>query len=177
MTFEDRFGRGCGFCARFEGRECRSNLFSGPFCSCMRLSTRPSRYSGHELTASLSLSLSSPRSSPRCPTVSSYRAVRLSIFMSICFRRYWNHTAKNRRPSSHSSPALSAYRIAIFRSFRFVSFRLRFLNLKKEKRRVSKDFLSRELYFVTLLFVEMYKYSLFMFMFMLDDRDNLNDIL
>lgn len=56
-TFEDRFGRDCGFCARFEGRECRSNLFSGPFCSCMRLSTRPSRYSGHELTASLSLSL------------------------------------------------------------------------------------------------------------------------
>lgn len=42
---------------------------------------------------------------------------------------------------------------------------------------MSKDFLSRELYFVTLLFVEMYKYSLFMFMFMLDDRDNLNDIL
>ena len=69
----------------------------GPFCSCMHRSTRPGRYSGHELGLLFSFFFV-----PLffCP-VSSFQPVRLSIFMSICFRRGtvpWNNRKKDCHP-------------------------------------------------------------------------------
>lgn len=131
-TFEDRFGRGCGFCARFEGRECRSNLFSGPFCSCMRLSTRPSRYSGHELTASLSLSLSL---SSFLSTVS----YRLLLQSRPVINIYVDLLSSVLEPHGKKSPSLfSSLPRPISLSYRDISsasFRLRVLKKGKERKK------------------------------------------
>ena len=84
------------------------------------------------------------------PLLSSYRAVRLSIFMSICFRRVLEpNTAKNRHPSL---ALISLSHRDILPSLLSSSFRLRFLNLRKKEEWTDKDFLLRENYTLLLCY-------------------------
>lgn len=96
----------------------------------MRLTTRPTRYSGHELAASLSLSLPplhgvlpSPPTEP-----SGYQYLCRFAFVGIGTTRQ-----KIRHPSSPPPPALSAYRIAIFRPLVSVRDFLIFLGRERER--------------------------------------------
>lgn len=141
---------------RSKGRECRSNLFSGPFCSCMRLSTRPSRYSGHELEASLSLSLSPPRSSPLLLQSRPVINIYVDLLSSGIGAEYGKKSPSLPRPYQ-----LIASRYSSFSSFLLVS--LAIFKFKKKGRVDGQGFpLTRKLRFVALLFVEMYAiYSLY----------------
>lgn len=141
---------------RSKGRECRSNLFSGPFCSCMRLSTRPIRYSGHELRG-LPFSLSLPSSFLSSPPTepSGYQYLCRFAFVGI------GAEYGKKSPSFPRPYQLIASRYSSFSSFLLVS--LAIFKFKKKGRVDGQGFpLTRKLRFVALLFVEMYAiYSLY----------------